>query len=433
MTTEHGCEPWSLDALTREWFSAISTTAYVPMSPADIQLYLRDLTERLVAALRGPSVDTTAAFHVGAQLVAGDFTGPQSLSRTVEVLARTLPVTTENALADRPGNRIVELLGALVAGYTSALRDRLFDQQEEIHQALITAHHGIERELQASEAWFREVFDSSPMGIVITDSDGQIEQTNPALDQILGYPRSELLGSELGRVFSPDDRPVVLEHYQRLSSGRESRFRLRCQLRHKDGGPAWVYLAASVLLDAERQPRYFATMVDDLTELHLLQEWSSHQALHDVQTGLPNRNCFVSHLEQVHGRLELSDVITVLFLDLNSFSAINDGLGHHFGDQVLDVVTTRLRKVVADQPAMVARVGDDEFAILLEPGDSVLDVGALAEAIHLELDEPAYLEGIRVAVSATIGVVQQQVGETCPAELLRAAAMLRRLPAMARR
>lgn len=434
MTIDHGCEPWSSDALAREWVNAVSTTAYVPMSPVDIQLYLRDLTERLVAALSGPAVDAAAAFNVGAKLVAGDFTGPHSLSRTVEVLARVLPTTAENAAADPPGNRIIELLGALVAGYTSALRDRLFDQQEEIHQALMVAHHGVERELQASEACFREAFDSSPMGVVITEPGGRIEQTNPALDQILGYPRGELLGSELSKLFSSDDRPVLLEHYQRLHSGREPRFRLRCQLRHKDGGPAWVYLAASVLLGAELQPQYVATMVDDLTELHLLQEWSSHQALYDLQTGLPNRHYFVSHLEQVLGRLELSDVITLLHLDLDGFSVINDGLGPRFGDRVLDVVATRLRKVVADQPAMVARVGGDEFAILIEPGDSVLNVGALAEAIHTELDEPVYLDEIGVAVTATIGVVQRRVGGTDHAELLRAAgATLRRLRGKSKR
>ncbi|MGQ0775197.1 MAG: putative bifunctional diguanylate cyclase/phosphodiesterase [Pseudonocardiales bacterium] len=434
MATDHGCEPWSLDALAREWVSAVSTTAYVPMSPADIQLYLRDLTERLVAALSGPSVDAAAAFNVGAQLVAGDFTGPHSLSRTVEVLARVLPTTAENTAADLSGNRIIELLSALVAGYTSALRDRLFDQQEEIHQALLVAHHGVERELQACEAGYREVFDSSPMGIVITEPGGRIEQTNPALDQMLGYPQGELLGSELSSLFSSDDGPILLEHYQHLRSGRESRFRLRCQLRHKDGGPAWVYLAASVLLGAEQQPQYFATMVDDLTELHLLQEWSSHQALHDPQTGLPNRHHFVSHLEQVLGRLEPSDVITLLHLDLDGFSAINDGLGHRFGDRVLEMVAIRLRKVVADQSAMVARVGGNEFAILIEPGNSALNVSLLAEAIHVELDEPVYLDEIGVVVTATIGVVQRRVGGTDHAELLRAAgATLRRLHSKGKR
>ncbi|MGH3930418.1 MAG: putative bifunctional diguanylate cyclase/phosphodiesterase [Pseudonocardiaceae bacterium] len=428
MATDHGCESWSLDALARQWVSAVSTTAYVPMSPADIQLYLRDLAERLVAALSGPSVDAAAAFNVGARLVAGDFTGPQSLSRTVEVLARALPATTENITVAGPGKRIIELLSALVAGYTSALRDRLFDQQEEIHQALIVAHQGVERELEASEAWFREVFESSPMGMVITETGGRIEQTNPALEQILGYARGELLGSELSRLFSPDERPIVLKHYQRLHSRQESRFRLRCQLRHKDGGPVWVYLAASVLLDAEQQPQYFAMMVDDLTELHLLQEWSSHQALYDLQTGLPNRQYFVSHLERVLSQLEPSDVITLLYLDLDGFSAINDGLGHRFGDQVLEAVPTRLRKVVADRPAMVASVGGGEFAILIEPEDSVLDVGGLADAIHIELDEPIYLDEIGVAVTATIGVVQRRVGGADPGELLRAAsATLHRL------
>ena len=94
-------------------------------------------------------------------------------------------------------------------------------------------------------------------------------------------------------------------------------------------------------------------MVEDLTDIRLLEDRLNHQALHDVQTGLPNRQFFVSRLETALGRLERAAWITLLHLDLDGFSVINDGLGLDVGDRVLDTVARRLEAVVADQHAMV--------------------------------------------------------------------------------
>jgi diguanylate cyclase (GGDEF)-like protein/PAS domain S-box-containing protein len=396
------------------------------MSLPDIHCYLQDLTERLVAALSGPLVDAQAASDVGARLVSGGFTGPQSLSCTVELLGRALPRIADST-ADMSCSRVIELLGALAAGYSWALRNRVFDQQEEVKQALSQAWHNVERDLRASEARLREMFDSSPVGIAISESDGRILQANPSLGEMLGYSPDGLLGRQLIELFCAADGPMVRGHYQGLVAGRTSRFRTRCTLCRADGESAWVYLAASVLLGTEQVPQYLTTIVD-ITDVHLLEQRLNHQTLHDLQTGLPNRQYFVTHLEKVVGQLERSAVVTLLHLDLDGFSAINDGLGHHAGDRLLDVVARRLEAVVADQQAMVARLGADEYAILIEPGDSIPDVGALAEVINTELAEPCYLDGIGVAVTATIGAVQRRVGASKPEELMRAAsATLRRI------
>jgi PAS domain S-box-containing protein len=262
--------------LAREWAYAIVTTVYVPMSLPNIQRYLRDLTERLAAALSGPAVDTQAASDVGARLVAAGFTGEQSLPRTVELLGRALPGAAGSTAADLPCGRIIELLGALAGGYTWALRNRVFDQQEEIKRALSLAWQDLERNLRVSEARFREVFHSSPVGIAISEPGGRILRTNPSLDEILGYSPGKLLGRQLSELCTPDDQPMVQERYQDLLTSRASRFRARCTLRRADGETAWVYLAASVLLDADQAPQYLATMVDDITDLHLLEQRLNH-------------------------------------------------------------------------------------------------------------------------------------------------------------
>jgi diguanylate cyclase (GGDEF)-like protein/PAS domain S-box-containing protein len=417
------------DALAREWAGAISTSAYVSMSPEDIHRYLRDLTDRLMAALTGPEVDTQIAADVGARLVAANFTGPKSLSRTLEVLADTLPGTGRIDV-DRPTGRVIEVLSALAAGYSWALRDRVFDQQEDMARTLLHVGRDVEQALVACEAQFREMVDSSPMGIILSEPGGRIVRTNAALDTRLGYTGGELLGSELSELFAtdPDELAAAHQAYQRLSRGQESRIRMPGRLRHHNGESIELHLAVSVLRDTEQRPRYLATILDDSTELGLLKTWLEHQTLHDLQTGLPNRQYFVSHLEWVLGRLDPSEVVTLLHLDLDCFSAINDGLGHCLGDRVLDVVGRRLRKVVADHRTMVARLGGDEFAILIEPGDQVPDVGVLAETINIELAEPIHLGDTKTAVTATIGAVQRKAGGADHTELLRSAgATLRRL------
>ncbi|MGB8961763.1 MAG: EAL domain-containing protein [Pseudonocardiaceae bacterium] len=325
------------------------------------------------------------------------------------------------------GGRIIQLLGALATGYTWALRNHPCSQQEEANRALSLARRDLERDLRASEERFRELFDSVPVGVAISEPDGRIVHTNRALAEILGYSPDELVGRQLSELSAPGGQPIVEEHYRGLATGQNSALRVRFPLRRADGEAGWVYLAGSVLHDAEQAPQYVLTMVEDITDLQLLEQRLRHQTLHDLPTGLPNRQYFFTHLEEVLARLPPSAVITLLHLNLDGFSAINDGLGHHVGDQLLDVVARRLEGLVAGRQAMVARLGADEYAILIEPGDPVLDLSALTELINTELAEPFYTGGIGVAITASIGVVQRQVAAARPDELIRdASATLRR-------
>ncbi len=279
-----------------------------------------------------------------------------------------------------------------------------------------------------TSAWAGTVAGFAAVGIAISETGGRIVRANPALEEMLGYSDGELPGRDLGELFSMQDRSSLQHHYQQLLAEPVSRFRMPFRLRRKDGENAPVYLAVSLLHDAEQRSCYVATVVEDFSDQYLLTERLNHQALHDVATGLPNRQYLVSHLERILGVLDPSAVITLLHLDLDGFSAVNDALGHSVGDQLLDVVARRLEAVVAGQRAMVARLGGDEFAVVVESGDAVPDVGSLAEAINSELAEPVYVDDVGTAVTASIGVVQRSVANSEPDELLRAAgATLRRV------
>ncbi len=417
------------ELFAQRWAEAITGTSYVSMGRKGLTAHLLRLTHQLAEAALAADFDPSAGQRIGADMVAAHFTGTETLGKTVAVIAEQFPdVLGETSPRLDVTSRVAQLAGNMAAGYANALRERSLDEQDAIYRAGMYARKQAEQALAASEARFRGVFHSSPVGIAISEPSGRIVQTNPSLDRTLGYSPGELLGREIGDLLSSSDRAVVEGYYRGLLTGRDPRFRVRLPVRLADGETASVYLDASVLLDADHAPQCIITVIDDISDLRLLEQRLSHQTLHDVQTGLPNRQYFVTHLEKVLGQLEPSAVITLMHLDLDGFSTINDGLGHHVGERLLDVTARRLEGVVADQRAMVARLGADEYAILVESGNSILDVGAFTEIINTELAEPYYIDDIGVAVTATIGVVQRRVAGTNPEELMRAAsATMRRI------
>ncbi|MBV8996213.1 MAG: PAS domain S-box protein, partial [Pseudonocardiales bacterium] len=339
------------EAFARRWAEAIAGTSYVSMGSAELVAHLVDLVDDMVAATLAPEFDRSAGRRIGADLVAAHFTSTGTLSKTLALIVDRLP---DLLGAEQPGvdtaGRIAQLAGDIAACYAAALRERSLDEQDSIYRAALRARKQAEHALASSEARFRQVFYSSPVGVAISEPTGKIIQCNRALEDILDYSPGELLGHDLSELFSAGNRSAMQERYLDLINGRNPRLRGRFPLRRVDGEPVWANLDTSVLPDAESEPRYLVTMVDDITDLQLLEQRLHHQTLYDVQTGLPNRQFLLTHLEKVLARLEPSAVVTLLHLDLDGFSAINNGLGYGAGDELLDVVARRLEGVVGDRP-----------------------------------------------------------------------------------
>ncbi|WHT17644.1 EAL domain-containing protein [Crossiella sp. CA-258035] len=420
--------------LARQWLHEISRTVYVPRSQAEIAAFLSELLDELVEELLGSADRLTRASEVGKRLVAGQFTPAESLLCTMKVLGSGLPRLAELAGTPELVQRVVLALGAVSAGYAEATRQRTFEQQEDVKQALLRAKDNAERALRGSEARLREVFTSSVVGIAITELDGTFVNFNQALCGILGQEPAGMRGRRLMDFVHADTTAEVTRAYEALLAGRLDRFRAMARLRKGDEETGFAYLAVSLLRDERGEPTGCVTMVEDVTELKLVQDRLHHQALHDRLTGLANRQFFLTRLESVLGRIDPATGMSLYHLDIDGFGMINSGLGHEVGDQVLRLVADKLRAVVANEKALVARFGGDEFAILIEHTASTPDVATMAARINEELGEPVYLNERGVAVSASIGVVQQQAGRIKPVELLRsAAATLRRVKSSGRR
>ncbi|HEX6342044.1 putative bifunctional diguanylate cyclase/phosphodiesterase [Umezawaea sp.] len=404
--------------LAREWVEAVYSTTYVPMSSTEIELYLLDLVDVVVDALQAEPFTAAPVAVVGDRMVAAHFTGRHTLQRTVEVLGRALLFSPELGGVDRRAEKVVAILGTVGARYATALRLDALDQQEEIKWALLRAKRGVERTLELSEARFREVFDSSAVGIVITGLDGTVVEANDAMATILGGDRS-LIGRSLPARFHPEDAELLIGSYRRVSEGVVDRFREQRRLIRADGEPAWVLLAVSLLRDADGEPAYHVTMVEDVSELHLMRKNLDFLLLHDSLTGLSNRQHFITQLEAVHNRSERG--ITLYHLDLDSFSLINNGLGHAAGDRLLKQTAHRLAAVVEGEETVVARIGGDEFAIVVDNSATTPGVTTMIDMINDELAEPVFIDDRGVALTATIGVLDRPSRDWSVGELLRAA------------
>lgn len=423
---EQGCASLSSAGVASEWARALS--AVCPGLPvSEVCGVLQELTDRLIAALSGSHVQAQVAANVGGQLVAQGFTGAQTLPRTFEVLGKALRSAVVVTAPESPCDRVIELLGALASGYVWALRGQLVAEQEDLKRALLVTPPG-QRGVQVSEAWFRQACDRSPVGVAISELGGRIVYTNPSLDSVVGYGPGELVGRELAELFAPAQWLVLADGYQGLVASRTSRLRVRSAFRRHDGEAVWVYLDACLLGSVDQGPQHVVTMAQDITDQYLLEQQLTQQSLHDLQTGLPNRQYLTTYLEGLLGRLAPWDVVTLLHLDLDGFTALNESLGQQAGDHLLDVVARRLESVIAAGQGMVARLAGDEYAILLEPTDPVPNIGAVVELVNTVLSEPVYIQGTGVVLTATIGAVQRCADESTVEDLLRCAAVtLRRV------
>jgi diguanylate cyclase (GGDEF)-like protein len=166
---------------------------------------------------------------------------------------------------------------------------------------------------------------------------------------------------------------------------------------------------ASVLLENDR-------LEQSIAELTMLKEQLHHQAYHDSLTGLPNRALFA---ERVAAALEHGDIgrTAVLFVDLDDFKAINDSLGHAAGDELLKVVTERVRKYIRGQDT-AARIGGDEFGVLIEEGQPG-DAERLAERLVSSLARPMNVGGRHVSMHMSVGIAHGDRSARTAGELLR--------------
>ncbi|MEV6800970.1 EAL domain-containing protein [Micromonospora rifamycinica] len=406
-----------------DWARAVRRLGFVPMSADEIERLLLVHTVRLAQALLADDFSTTPAEEVGRALVEAHLTEPRILDWSVRALGEQLPqrVLPPVDLPSDLATRVAALQGGLAAGFGRALRDRTFSQQERIARSAWQARDSVERALRDSEARFRAVFTGAAIGIGIAGIDGQIIDVNQSFADMLGYTPEELRQTNVASLFHAEDAAGMWELYQELIEGKHDSVRVEKRYYRKDGSVVWTDLAVSLIRHDDGRPRFTVAMIEDITQRYELQQRLRFQALHDPLTGLPNRTLFFETLGQVFADAGPEQRIGVCFLDLDGFKAVNDSLGHDLGDRLLVTIARRLSDCVIGQGHLVARMGGDEFVILVNGGEGIDDAVGVAELALAAVAAPVLVGDHQLAVSASIGVVECPASETSVSELMKAA------------
>ena len=254
--------------------------------------------------------------------------------------------------------------------------------------------------------------------VVITDKDANIEYANPKICTVTEYTKDELLNKN-ARIFQPEDidMQAVNDLFKMINQGHE--WQGEMQIRKKDGEKIWVLMSISSITNEQSKITHFVTVFEDVSQLKEAHLRMEELAYVDSLTGLANRILFRDRLEQVLKGLKRTDATAaLLYLDLDEFKRINDSMGHDVGDAVLMKVAETLRQCVRHQDT-VARMGGDEFVILLTDIDGMSGASSVARKIMQKMSNPIQLLKKEILISPSIGIT------LAPADSLNADILLK--------
>jgi diguanylate cyclase (GGDEF)-like protein/PAS domain S-box-containing protein len=260
----------------------------------------------------------------------------------------------------------------------------------------------------------------SPVSVMITDCGGIIEYVNPKFTETTGYLPEEVIGKRPSVLKSGYlSLDVYRELWGAITAGNE--WRGTFQNRRKDGSLFWESALISPIRDASGTITNFVAIKEDITlrkEYEARLEW---QANYDSLTGLPNRMLVLDRLGQALALAGRNNAqVAVMLIDLDRFKAVNDTMGHEAGDEILRQVAKRLL-IEQRQADTVARVGNDEFVIVLADLDQTHSPQAVAARVCERMEIPFIINGREIFISASIGIALFPENGTTAQDLLRTA------------
>ncbi len=265
-------------------------------------------------------------------------------------------------------------------------------------------------ELRRLEAQWRGVIEGLGVGVTLHGPKGQILHANTAALTLLRTPEAQLLGrdsidlegdalGEEGEPLGAAADPVRVV----IATGRPVRDAVMGLRRGGSGERTWMLVSAEPRFAPDGGLSEIVCTFNDITERRRAHEQIRHLAYHDALTQLPNRELFVDRLgvALVQGQRHKRGV-ALLFIDLDDFKLVNDGLGHTVGDAVLRTLAQRLKNAVREADT-VARFGGDEFTVLLPGEAEVENLTRIAGKLHDAIRRPINVEGREFSLTASIG------------------------------
>ncbi len=267
----------------------------------------------------------------------------------------------------------------------------------------ITERRAAEQALRDSEARYRLLAENSTDMITRSAADGTFLYASDASRTLLGYQPSELEGRNVYDFMHPPDQNEIRHLAALINDTRSTTFSFR--MRRKEGALVWFETTCRLLRDPVTGAAGEILGVSrDITERKRAEEQIEFQAYHDALTGLPNRRLFRDRLTVAlaHAR-RMRSLVAVMFLDLDRFKEVNDTLGHSFGDEMLKEVATRLQQSLREEDS-IARMGGDEFTVLLADLGSSDDVASIAQKLIDAVALPMCIEEREIFITTSIGI-----------------------------
>lgn len=358
----------------------------------------------LVAALSVTIVAALAVFNMLARRL---------LSRPMHRLAQELAGITpgSNRRVDIDARHAHDEVGivATAANQLLELQEQALAREREMREAIA-----------AMEARYRGLFDSSSAGIFVLSLQGELQQGNPALWRLIGLEPGVPTSFARASFADPDRLEALIDH-ARLSMQPES---ADLELQHDDGRRAWVHCMLAVVEQPSTGQRQIEGVLYDINQRHERERAAQHRAEHDALTGLKSRSYFETLLDARVATAKMDEAaVTLLFIDLDGFKAVNDRWGHAAGDAVLIESAQRLRSIFRRRSDVVGRLGGDELVVLIE-GAQADDPGVAALADHLirRFAEPFGLpNGEQATLGASVGLASYPIHANSAETLIEAA------------
>jgi diguanylate cyclase (GGDEF)-like protein/PAS domain S-box-containing protein len=265
---------------------------------------------------------------------------------------------------------------------------------------------------------FSRIYENTVEGIIITDQNAVIQAVNPAFSSITGYEPHEVIG-KTPALLKSDNHDQVFYREMWSTLGEQGKWTGEIWNKRKNGEiyPEWLNI--TVVRDAQGRVSQYVALFSDITQHKRSEELLRHQAYHDALTGLPNRLLFGENLEQALNQAQRANHgVAVMLMDIDHFKYVNDTFGHDYGDKLLVMVAQRLRSMIRKGDTL-ARMGGDEFTLLLPAVREPDEIARVAEKIFKEFSSPFIIEKNDFTVTASIGVSTYPQDGGTPETLLK--------------